>query len=243
MRDRGPVLRGCLIPSYNASPVAPPPELLLPGVPGYAFGSKATGPTTLLQITQVALTSNVATVTVLVREGNIPTTSGLITITGTSVASGSFNVTNKAITGVSITAATGVGTITFALVHADVAPTADAGQGLVPVPEIGEALTNVSSVPFAIPEGSGHDTNELTITWSTFFPSAPGAVTMTLQAAMINLEAAMINLDAQYVTLDSSTATTTDLRSITLTRFRFLRVTASGVSGGTNPTSVVKILI
>lgn len=231
-----PVFERCLIPSYNASPVAQPPELLLPGVPGYAFGSKASGPTTLMQVTKVALTSNVATVTVLVREGAIPTTSGLITITGTSTASGSFNVTNKAITGVSITAATGVGTITFALTHADVAEIADAGQALVPVPEIGEALTNVSSVPFAVPEGSGHDTNELTITWSTRFPSAPAAVMMTLQAAMNNI-------DAQYQTLDSSTSVTGDLRSITLTRFRFLRVTATNVSGGTNPTSIVEITI
>jgi len=224
------------MPSYNASPVAAPLQLLLPNVPAYAFGSKAAGPTCLLQITKVSLTGNVATVTVLVREGNIPSTAGLITITGTATNSGIFNVTNKAITGVSIAAATGIGTITFALVHADVVEIADAGQGLVPVPEIGEALANGSSAAFAVPESSGHDTNELTITWSTFYPSAPGAVTMTLQAAMIDL-------DAQYQTLDSSTATTSDLRSITLTRFRFLRVTASGVSGGTNPTSIVKICI
>ncbi len=226
------------MPPYDASPAPPTsPLLLIPGVPGYAFGSKnANASTTLLQITKVAITGNVATVTVLVREGNIPTTAGLITITGTQTLASLFNVTNVAITGVTINATTGIGTITFALVHADVAQTVDAGQGYVPVPQIGEALVNGSSQAFALPNLTGHNDNGLTITWRTAFPSAPAAVTMTLQAAEEDK-------DSEYQTLDTSTSTSGDLRLITLTRFRFVRVTASGVSGGSNPTSVVTINI
>ncbi len=212
-----------------------PVPLLQPGVSGYLLGSRDSSfPTTRLQITNVALTSNVATVTVLVRSGKIPVAGALISITGTAAASGAFNVSNIAISTVSIDAVTGIGTITFALTHADVVSAPDAGQGYVPVPEVGEALVNGKSQAFAIQDIAGHNENGLTVTWSTFYPSAPSTVTMTLQAAMVNQ-------DAQFETLDTSTNTGGDVRSTTFTRYRFLRVVASNVTGGTNPTAVVRL--
>lgn len=222
------------MPPFQAPGTNNPTELLVPGVPGYAFGSKAVGPTAELQITNVALTGNVATISVSVQRGNIPTTSGLITIRGTQAAGGAFNVTNVAITGVTINSQTGIGTITFALVHADVVSVADAGQAHVPVPQIGEALVNGASKVFAIPSVGGQNDNGVTVTWSTAYPSAPGAVTMTLQAAEENV-------DSAFQQLDTSTSVTGEIRSITLTRFRFIRVLVSGASGGSSPTAIVTV--
>lgn len=225
------------MPAYQSTPASNnPPQCLQPGVPGYAFGSKATGQTTLLQITKVAITGNVATITVLVREGNIPVVGQLISITGTSQLTPLFNVSNIAISGVSIVAATGVGTITFALVHADVVAVDDNGQGYVPVNEVGETLVNASSIAFAMQEIVGQNANARTITWSTMYPSAPTSVTMTLQASLFDI-------DAQYQSLDSSTNTAGDERQVTASNFRFLRVVASAVVGGTSPTSIVKVMI
>lgn len=220
------------LPDSSNSPVL----LLQPGVPAYALGSKKNGPTCKMVITQVAITGNVATVTVKIIEGDIPTTSGLITITGTTTAGGAFNVSGVAITGVSITASTGVGTITFALTHANVAPTADSGMGYVPVPEVAEALVNESTQAFAVQEVAGPNENGRTITWSTAYPSAPGAVTVKLQASLVDI-------DSQYSQLDSSTNVGGETRMITLTNERFLRANISGVSGGSNPTGIIKLLI
>jgi hypothetical protein len=137
---------------------------------------------------------------------------------------------------VSINAATGIGTITFTLTHADVVPIADTGMAYVPVPEVGETLANGSSQAFAIQDASGHNENGLTIQWSTFYPSAPSTVTMTL-------EIADVDLDSEYTQLDSSNNTGGDNRSYTEARPRFLRVTASNVTGGTLPTAIVRVNI
>lgn len=214
-----------------------PVQMLLRGVPGYAIGSRnANQPTTLFQITQVALTSNVATITGLIREGFIPIIGSLITIRGTATGGGTFNVTNVAIASVTIDKITGIGTITFALVSANVGAVADAGQAYVPAPETAEALVNESSQAFAIQEAGAGDDNQLVVTWSTEFPSAPGAVT-------VNLQGAINNSDAEYTTIDTSTAVGGETRWYTGTRFRFVRLNIAGASGGSSPTMVGKILV
>jgi hypothetical protein len=227
------------VPSFQNPVIGNNPVLLLqPGVPGYAFGSKnPLQPTTLLQITRVALTSNVATVTVLVREGNIPAVGSLITIQGTQTASGAFNVTNVAITGVTITASTGVGTITFALTHADVASTADAGQGYVPVPEVGEALTGSvqTSQAFAIPQAENKGDQQTVIRWQTTFPSAPAS-------AAVQLEVSEVYDDSQFVAILTMTQAG-GLQEISNIRARFVRVKVTASSGGSSPTIVSKILV
>ena len=220
---------------YNANPgVNTPVPLLQPGVTGYAFGSfDSRFPTTLMQISNVALTGNVATITVLIREGKIPAAGSLLTIRGTSAASGALNVQNVAIGTVSIDAVTGIGTITFTLAHADIVSVANNGMAYVPVPEVGEALANGASQAFAIQDIAGHNENGLTLQWSTDFPSAPSTCTTTIQVADFDV-------DADYVDLDSSTDTGGDSRSITLTRFRFIRAVWSNVTGGSSPTGIVR---
>ncbi len=213
-----------------------PVPLLQPGVPGYAFGSiDRSFPTTLLQITNVALTSNVATVTVLIRKGKIPIAGALISITGTTTASGAFNVPGIAISTVTIDASTGIGTITFALTHADVGSAADAGQGYVPVPEVAEALAVQKSQAFGIQNkiGGGYG-----LTWAYTCPSAPSTIA-------IQLEGAENNNDSEFTIIGSSqTATSGYTETVAqvpnLVNFVRLRITAT--TGGSSPTIIGKIL-
>jgi hypothetical protein len=57
----------------------------------------------------------------------------------------------------------------------------------------------------------------------------------------MTLECADFDIDSEYVQVDSSNDVGGDNRSITLTRFRFVRVTASGVTGGSSPTAIVRL--
>jgi hypothetical protein len=213
-----------------------PVPLLQPGVPGYAFGSlDRSFPTTKLQITNVALTSNVATVTVLLRSGKIPTAGSLISITGTSAASGAFNVSGVAISTVSINSSTGIGTITFPLTHADVVSVADAGQGYVPVPEVPETLAVQKSQAFAVQNkiGGGYG-----FSWAYTCPSAPATIS-------IQLEGAVNNNDSEYTLIGSAQTATSGYNEVdaqlpNLINFVRLRVTAT--TGGTLPTIVGKLL-
>lgn len=227
------------MPAYDSNPGGNTAlQCLTPGVPAYAFGSKNLAtPTTLLQITNVALTSNVATVTVLVREGNIPAVNSLISITGTANTSGLFNVTNKTITGVTISSATGIGTITFALSHADVVSAPDAGQGYVPVPESAEAaVSGTKSQAFAIQNTIGRGYG---ISWGFTYPSAP-------VSASIQLEGAINDVDGEYTIIGTAQTGVSGYVEIFATLpelVNFVRLNQTALSGGTNPTVVGKILL
>jgi len=214
-----------------------PVPLLQPGVPGYAFGSlDKSFPNTLLQITNVALTSNVATVTVTVRRGKVPAAGSLISITGTAGASGAFNVSNATISTVSIDAVTGIGTITFPLTHADVVSAPDAGQGYVPVPEVPETLAVQKSQAFAIQDSIGRGYG---ITWAYSCPSAPSTIS-------IQLEGAVNNNDSEYTAIGSAVTTTTGYVETVaqvpnLVNFVRLKVTAT--TGGSAPSIIGKIAL
>jgi hypothetical protein len=226
------------MPSYNSSPAVNVfPPLLQPGVTGYAFGSfDAKFPTSLMEIFLVMISGNTASIAVALREGKVPAVGSLITIRGTTTASGAFNVLNVPISTVSIDPGTGIGTITFILVHADVASNPDTGMAYVPVPEVGEALVAGASQAFAIQDIAGENENGLTINWSVYFPSQPSTSTITLQCADFDR-------DDQYITVDSTNSTSVDNRSYVGTRFRFVRMVASGISGGSNPSIVGRINI
>jgi hypothetical protein len=224
------------VPPYITNPSGNNPVALLqPGLPGYAFGSRAIGSTRLLQITNVSLTTNVATVTVTMREGNIPAVGDLITIRGTTTAGGAFNVSNVSITGVSITAATGQGTITFALTHADVASTPDSGQGYIPVPETSEALAVGKSQAFAIQQAKNAGYG---ITWSYTLPSAPATIS-------IQLEGAINNNDSEFTLIGSAQTTTSGYNEIIAqlpNLVNFVRLNVTATTGGSIPSIIGKIL-
>ena len=132
---------------YNSPFV--PPQLLQKGVPAYLFGGlnmlrgNAKG-----TVSQTALASNVATISVQLQEGATPVVGDYITVWGTALQSGLFNVTRSLITAVSITPATGAGTISYALVGTNQSATADAGCWQMEIGETAESITNNSfSVP------------------------------------------------------------------------------------------------
>jgi hypothetical protein len=173
--------------------------------------------------------------TVLVREGNIPAAGSLITVRGTSSTSGLFNVSNVALASVSINAATGAGTVTFALTHANVVSAPDAGQACVPVPEVGETLTQgTKSAAFAIQNvvGKGYG-----ISWSYSCPSAPAAIS-------IQLEGAISDNEAEYTLIGTAQTSTSGAETFaTIPELvNFVRLNPTSVSGGTNPTIIGKFL-
>lgn len=191
-----------------------------------------------MQVTSVAITSNVATLGVNLLEGLIPIVGALVSVQGTqTVTSGgapNFNITNVALTAVSINSSTGVGTISFALSSSNISTISDAGIALVPSQETAEAMANGSGQQFAMPSMQGLASNSRDVSWVIATPSAPSAFTA-------NLQVADVDQDAEYTTIDTTTAT--GLRIVTGVRANFIRINYSGVSGGSNPTSIAKILI
>ncbi len=234
------------MPAYSNSAWAPLPEVAIPAKPAYFFGSlPVTTDDTYIHITNVAITSNVATVTGTIYRGNIPVVGNFISITGCPTSSGAFNVNQVALTAVSVTAATGVGTFSFALTHADVGAVASSGMGLVPIAEVGEALTNSTSVAIYVPSNELRDLGERSITVASSFPSLPTAATLTLYTAIDNNpQAAVAEWTSMGVvsTVAGGVVTAGPLQTYTVPAGRFFRVVASGVSGGSSPTIIAKMI-
>lgn len=210
-------------PAYSASPF----QIgygLQPGIPAYSFGSSSfIVDNTNAFVTNVALTSNVATVTLKLRDGAIPVVGQLISIQGTQTASGAFNVTNVAITGVGgfATGDNSVGTVTFALTHANVVSIVDAGQASAPPPETGDVLTPTvaaSGQAFAIAPVAVVG-NARSIAWRVSFPSTPP--TSSFEADLMG----SIRQAGPYFKLDKITAVTGGTQTYTpLAQINFVRI-------------------
>jgi len=212
-----------------------PVKLVVVGVQSYLLGSRSIGPSFLMAITSVAVAANVVTIGVILRQGLLPNTQSdlvgqKIYVSGTSTDSGGANVQGGTITAVSIDKTTGVGTISYSKVAGNQSTTPDSGQATIPVFEIGETLANGTSMAVAVPNVSGPNNNAKTITWSTSFPGgAPGAVTVTLQAAEVYK-------DSEFQQIDQSTNTSGEIRQLPGSNINFLRAVVSGASG---PTTIV----
>ena len=183
------------MPLYSTSAFAPLPEVAIPGKPAYFFGSLPTGTQdTQLRVSNVALTSNVASVTGTIFQGNIPAVGNFISIIGSTSTSGLFNVNQATITGVTGTASTGVYTITFALTHADIAVTPDVGTAYVRFAPIGEAVTSAggASIAGSVNTTDGRYGNVLTA--QVYFPTAPSAATVALQGSNRNNDADFVDI-------------------------------------------------
>jgi hypothetical protein len=223
------------MPPYQTNPIAgPPPPMLQPGVPVLAFGTLLHGhPTVRAYVTNVAITSNVATVTVQIMEGFIPAVGDLVSI----VCSNSiFNVTDAVITAISITAATGAGTITFALTHADVGSVAASGTVLSTQSPVPLALTGSAqkSQQYAIQAAKGQGRG---ISWSYSCPSAPVSIA-------VQLEGAINDNDADYVLIGTSQTTAAGAQQLATApvNCNFVRLQVTASSGGTLPTILGRIL-
>jgi hypothetical protein len=221
------------MPTYNGSPFLIV-TALTPGEIGYSWGgfNDDIAPTRML-VSNVALTSNVATLTVQIVEGNVPAIGSLISVQGTASTSGLFNVTNVALASVTIVAATGAGTVTLPLTHANVASVANTGQAIVKVPYTFDTLpgTAAGGKQFAIPHYFRPGFRQLS--WFTAFTGAPSTVAAALQVADEDVE-------ASYTTIDTSTVATGETREIGKVPINgiaanFVRIQMAS-TGGTSPT-------
>ena len=109
------------MPTYSNNPLQYRVTALTPGQVGFSWGGfdDRVSPTRML-VSNVALTTNVATLTVQMTEGPVPLVGSLIYVQGTQSTSGLFNVSGVALASVTISSTTGAGTLTFALTHANV---------------------------------------------------------------------------------------------------------------------------
>lgn len=225
------------MPAYITDPNTPR-RTLLEGIPGYSAGSYALGQAgTRCYVTTVAIAANVVTLGVRIVEGNIPTVGSLITVRGTVVGTAAVNVTNVALASVSIVAATGLGTVTYAATAANLSTTPDGGQALIPVPEVAELLAIQKWQQLGVPFSNPELVTGRVISWSWSTPSAPA--TLALQ-----LEGAINDVDTEYAIIGVSQTTLlgTVIGNVPV-GIRFLRINVTAFTGGSSPTIIAKVLI
>lgn len=216
------------MPAYVNSPFKNV-QLLQKGVPAYLLGtfSFQVGNTNLY-ITNVALTTNVATVTVQLITGPLPVVGEYISILNSASTSGLFNVNRAVITATTVSASTGAGTISFALTHADVVSAADVGQVLLEPAPVAEAIAAGASIAcvVAAPEGD----SQFTLPVSVTFPTLPTAVTVSIQAAISNIDSEYTTLGT-VATVAGTAQTAGPFASVTLQRGYCYRFLTSGLTG------------
>ena len=229
------------MPAYVSGPFNPP-LLVQKGVAAYLFGSLNTRQdNTYMLVSQVAIATNVATLTVQITRGEIPVVGALISVAQTVTSSGAFNVTRAVLTGVTINATTGAGTVTYALTSGNVSTTADPGSAVVEVPEIGETLAAGASIPCVI--AAPDDDSQFTVPISVTFPGAvlPTAVTVTLQAAIHDNASEYTAVGSAIAVVAGTAYTSGPFNQVTLQRGYFYRLLISGLTIGSATGIVAKI--
>jgi len=174
--------------------------------PNYLFGSREYKTDNMLfSVTNVAITSNVATLTVQLQSGGGPTNAaglGLpivgakMGVRGTTSNGGVFNVDPATLTATTINPATGAGTLSFALTNANIAGTADTGTVVVQSAEVPDLVVQGSaSAPFALVFTPDESDNSrclgLQARWTGTLPTG----------ATVVLQGANVDDDAQYMTI------------------------------------------
>jgi hypothetical protein len=86
-----------------------------------------------------------------------------------------------------------------------------------------------ASQQFALPSYAGFPENGRTVRWQTGFGTAPSAISVVLQSALVDA-------DAQYSTIDTSSATAGEARTVSGVRGNFLRAKVSSITGGSGVT-------
>lgn len=239
------------MPLYTQSAFAPLPVVAIPAQPAYFFGSQPVDTQdTLARITNVALTSNVATVTVTIYAGNIPAVGNFISVAGCS--NSVFNIARGVITAVTGTASTGVYSISYAVTNANITSVAASGMVVIPIAEIPETAANGTSVAIYVPSNELRDLGQRSITVATSYPSLPTAATVTLYTAINNDPFAgdaewtsmgvVSTIVSGAITVPTGSSANAGLVTFSTPAGRFFRVVVSGVSGGTSPTIVCKMV-
>ena len=122
-------------------------------------------------------------------------------------------------------------------------------MAIIPIAEVPEVLANSSSVAIYVPSNELRDLGEKSITVSVVFPSLPTAATVTLFTAINNNPwsadtsgewTAMVG--TPFAVVAGVVTPAISLQTFTVPAGRFFRLTVTGVSGGTNPTIVAKMV-
>lgn len=231
------------MPAYSSTGFQPQ-KLINPGQPAYSIGSFDDKQATCkFNISKVAVATNVVTITGVIVEGNIPAVGQLISIQGLQSNSGAINVSNVALTGVTITSSTGAGTMTFSLSTANLSTTNDGGQALIKVAEINEDVGQGAYIgqAFALASYVGIPSQGRAITWMYSWGTAPtSSVTIALEGAE-----KLGDFDAGLgKTLDSGTSVSGgETRVLQVpTTVNFLRVHITAMSTSADAKGVAKIL-
>jgi|ERR1019366_6235750 hypothetical protein len=237
------------MPVYQLTPFKPTPKLLTPGIPAYFWGSfrDTTGPT-VGNVLSTSGNGSTSTVKVQILGGNVPIVSALsvplITIVGSAGATGAYNVTNVAITSISVATNpdSGIYNISFAGSGSSAAA-ADAGQFIIPQPEVAETLvTDAKSAPLVMPYNIMSANLNQAVTVVASFPSIPTSIILYLQQALQDLDAEYADVNT-IVTVAGGAVTGGGQISVDPTLGRFFRVRAGDMIGGTLPTLIVKMMI
>jgi hypothetical protein len=155
----------------------------------------------------------------------------LVSIINSASTSGLFNVSRAIITGTTIDATTGAGTLTFALTHANVVSAADSGTVIVEPAEVGETVTSsgFTSVSALIqaPEGD----SQFTVPFVCTAGASITAMTATLQRALKQQPNEWTNTTGVVTKTGASTYSAGPVVEVTLERAYLYRVVLSAVTG------------
>lgn len=230
--------------------------------PNYVFGGRDYKTDNMLfAITQVAITSNVATLTVQLEAGGgpspvngLPVVGAKMGVRGTQTNSGAFNVDPATLTATTISAATGTGTLSYALTHANVAAVVDSGVVVVQSVEVADLVSSGSaSAPYALVFTPDESDNSrcvgAEVKWTGTLPSAAVVV---LQGANVDDESRYMTIGNQQGLAPGGVVATSDaLASISgsavtqsgaiyiYVAFKFLRMKVLSMSGGDGTTGVI----
>lgn len=236
-------------------------------VPIYLFGRKdsKTNPFEF-QITGVALTSDVATVTVQLTGGGggdpnnspvVPQVSQNLSILGTKSAAGAFNVGFAQVTSTTVSASTGAGTISFSLTHADVSFTVDSGKLVLEPFEFPDLVdSTVASQPVAqifTPDDS--DNSRCIFAEAKWTGTLPTTATVKLQVANVDEDSRYQVVQNAYgtapgaIVAQSDSLTTVAGSAVTqpgamyqYIMGKFIRAKVTAITGGDGTTGLIVTL-
>jgi len=176
--------------------------------------------------------------TIAVKEGNVPVVGQKVDVL---CSNSSFNVEQAALTAVSVDATTGVGTITYSgTTFGEVVSVAATGQVVAFVPEVGETLNNKTSLAACLQSNVGPN-NGRDVTFEVTLSGGTPTATVAVQKAMNNIDTEFVDAGAGANLTFTAAAGTKQYTAIDL-RDHFVRFVITGVSGGSTPKIVGKVL-
>lgn len=163
--------------------------------PQYLFGNlNPDSQRFLFTVTNVALTTNVATLTIAIKSGGgpnnnfVPVVGSKMGVRATTSTSGAFNVDPATVTAITYNAALGTGTVSYALTHANIASAADVGELTIWPSEVPDLVSQGSkSAPVALVFTPDSNANERAVfAEAVWTGTIPTTATVKLQVSNVN---------------------------------------------------------